>query len=184
MQVLQPNEENLQVLIRWIRSFLLQFLGKRHLEQKCTEMHAHFPDSSIEIEVITADRLRYSIPQWSVFKSLINDALQTCPDRPANCSTEYVIKRFEDEVGEDRDGYRRSLAFINLFKELIDYEKRGLSSNLLVALIIHCEAALVALALFREVFRDSHEFSATVRYVMLLQDRLITHIVCRHWIPL
>ncbi|KAF8336794.1 hypothetical protein F5887DRAFT_985724 [Amanita rubescens] len=158
LEALGPNEDDVSVLVRWIRGFLLQFIGKRHLEQKCTKMHAHFPKSTIEIAVMTTDRVHYSIPQWSEFKSLIDDALQTCPDRPAKYNTSFVVARLLEEFGKKRKTYRRSVAYIDHFRKLIDYESQGESSKpkLTVSLTVHCEAALVALS---EAFRESKDIS-------------------------
>jgi hypothetical protein len=173
MQVLRPNEDDVWVLMRWIRSFLLQFIGKRHLEHKCTKMHAYFPKSTIEIAVMTTDRVHYSIPPWSAFKSLIDDALRTCPDRPAEYNTDFVVARLLQEFSKDRKSYRRSVAYIDHFRRLIAYESQGESSKpsskpkLTVGLIVHCEAAFVALS---EVLRESKDISTLVRRLSVWND--------------
>jgi hypothetical protein len=171
MQVLRPNEDDVWVLMRWIRSFLLQFIGKRHLEHKCTEMHAYFPKSMIEIAVMTADRVHYSIPPWSAFKSLIDDALRTCPDRPAEYNTDFVVARLLQEFSKDRKSYRRSVAYIDHFRRLIAYESQGKSTKqkFTLPLIIHCEAALLALYFFPQAFGEK-EISSLVRRLSVLKD--------------
>ena len=152
----QPSEDDVSVLIRGIRGFLLQFIGKRHLEQKCKKMHAHFPKSTIEIAVMTIDPIHCYIPPWSEFKSLIDDALRACPERPENYNASFVVASLLEEFGKDRKSYPRSIAYIDHFRKLIDYEIRGESSKgkLRVALAVHCEAALVALSQFPEESKD------------------------------
>jgi hypothetical protein len=166
MQALRPNEDDVLVLIRWIRGFLPQFIGKRHLEKKCTKMHAYFPKSTIEIAVMTTDPVHYYIPPWSEFKSLIDDALRACPDRPENYNASFVVARLLEEFGKDRKSYHRSMAYIDHFRKLIDYEIREESSKgkLKVVLTVHCEAALAALSQIPE------DNSILVRRPSVLKD--------------
>ncbi len=95
MEALQSstNGGDVEALPRWIRSLLLQFIGKQHVEQACTEMHRYFPTSPVKIAVMTANRLHYSIPEWSEFKAVISDALDACPDLPAECNIDSVVMR-------------------------------------------------------------------------------------------
>ncbi len=158
MQALRPNEDDVEVLLRWARGFLLEFIGKRHLEQICTKMHAYFPKSSIEVAVMIVDRVHYSSPGWREFKSLIGDALKKMhPDLPANYNTDVVVARLGEEFAKNRKGYRRSSFYIDHFRKLIDYESQGSSQGKLsVPLTVHCAAALVALS---EPFKEPKDAS-------------------------
>ena len=141
MQAPRPTEDDVEVLLRWARGFLLEFIGKRHLEHKCTKMHAYFPKSSIEVAVMIVDRIHYSIPGWREFKSLIDDALKMHPDLPANYNTDFVVARLGEEFAKNRKGYRRSSFYIDHFRKLIDYERQGSSQGKLsVPLTVHCGA--------------------------------------------
>ena len=169
MQALPPPSENdVSVLIRWSRGFLLHFIGKRHLEQKCTEMHAYFPKSMVDIAIMTTDRVHYCMPPWSEFESLIDDALRACPARRSeNYNTSFVVASLLEEFAKDRGhkGYRRSIAVIDLFQRLINYKTIGSSSKgkLTTPLVVHAEAALVVFSLFAEAFKESKDIGTLVR---------------------
>jgi hypothetical protein len=165
MQAPRPTEYDVEVVLRWIRGFLLEFIGKRHLEQKSTKMHAYFPKSSIEVAVMIADRVHYSTPGWREFKSLIGDALKIHPDLPANYNTDFVVARLGEEFAKNRKGNRRSIFYIDHFRKLIDHESRGSSQGKLsVPLIVHCEAALVALS---EPFKEPKDASMVCQLSIL-----------------
>jgi hypothetical protein len=172
LQALPRHEDDIEVVIRWIRGFLLQFVGKRHLEQKCTEMHTYFPESSVEIAVMTTDRVHYRIPPWSKFKSLIHDALQACPDRPEDYNTSFVVEMLSQEFAKERQaGYFRSIVYINYFRKLILNELDGKAKlTLTVPLVVHCEAALVVLSMFAEAFRESKDMATLVSRLSVLKD--------------
>ncbi len=177
MEALQSstNGGDVEALPRWIRSLLLQFIGKQHVEQACTEMHRYFPTSPVKIAVMTANRLHYSIPEWSEFKAVISDALDACPDLPAECNIDSVVARLKEEFSKSTKGYGKAVAIIDLFRKVLDYEKRGksLKGKESEPFIIHCEAALIALAEFQEAFKELKDLSTVVR---CLFTQLIQHV--------
>jgi hypothetical protein len=129
------------------------------------EIHRDFPTSQVKIAVMTANRLHYSIPDWGKFKDIISDALDACPgDLPAELDVSSVLARLEEEFSKSTKGYGKAAAIIDIFRKVLDYQKRGesLKGKESEPFIIHCEAALIALAEFQDAFNASKDLSTVV----------------------
>jgi len=119
-----------------MRAFVLQFIGKRHLEHKSVENQI-----PIQICVLTAPRYDYTVPKWDRFVSIIHEAL-----KDKNLSKNrlaFIVDTLIEEIKVPGRSYRASGYYIDVLRRLLESEKTEMDP---IALIIHCESLLAALS--------------------------------------
>ena len=79
------------------------------MEQACTEMHWHSPTSPVKIEMMTANRLHYRMPEWHEWKTVIGNVLCTCPNLPPECNVDSIIARLKEEIGKSMKCYSKAI---------------------------------------------------------------------------
>lgn len=135
-------------LIRWIRSFVQQFLGKRHLEDKVEQGYKFDKGISIEISVICCDRVKYIVPEWDAFKTHVGDALKKCPGNPY--TSESVVQALIEEFQTEGRKYHTATKYVDFFKELLKRPPDRAKKIMTLLLGVHCEAFLAALCLYSD----------------------------------
>jgi hypothetical protein len=150
---------NIDSFIKWVRSFVSQFLGKRKLELQCKNLPT---GSSVKISILAVDRLQYQIPPWHSFEETIQSAIQNHID--LHLDSKATLQILRDQVLHYEPDSGEAAGIVRTFRELI---KNGQSIKPQpYALGMHCEAVLAALAMgFDKVAlkNDTHSICKVLR---------------------
>ncbi|KAF8330230.1 hypothetical protein F5887DRAFT_1081931 [Amanita rubescens] len=134
-----------EALLQWMRTFVLPFLGKRILENKCEDLEAKHPGSEVRISVLATDHIQYFVPPWDKFVPYIESALKGCPANGP--SLDEVIATIRTELGEGKQyGPAHRDSIVPYFKDLLFPSDESDQETPTISLSVHCESALTSLS--------------------------------------
>ena len=133
------GEVDISSYIRWVRIFVLQFLGKRQLERQCDRLAR--TKTPISISLLSVKRLFYRIPGWDSFENVIRSTIEDSSNQLSfNLKVEDVLSALRRQV-QHTVVPGRANKFIRHFQKSIERRKE----ETIFHLGMHCEAVLAAL---------------------------------------
>ncbi|KAF8342364.1 hypothetical protein F5887DRAFT_1215946 [Amanita rubescens] len=135
-----PEPLTAGAFVRWLKTFVLQFLAQRELQAQC---RVHY-DIPIKMPLLTVDCVRYRVPSWDNFKETIEIALRTTiyPRLPIRIPN--VFRLLEEKLMHftpcDTDVNVNMT--VNIFRGLMEGKVEE------ITLAPHCEAVLAAFVKF------------------------------------
>lgn len=118
-----------------MKSILAQLIAKRVLDDQCRR-----PDASIEILLLSIDRVRYQVQSWRDCKKIIKDALIKYPRDPP-VDIPMVLERIEKEIVQYRAGDPEAKPTVDIFKSIV----KGRTGRTFTG-AVHSETILATLA--------------------------------------
>lgn len=128
-------DAKLPVFFKWIKTFVLQFIGKRALE-----IHSRrYTYQEASISVLGVQGSYFNLPSWDVFETIIRKVMDdgTTPPEVVN-EIINILRRGPSDLTE----YGQLKGIISIFQSIIQGKPCATRPYFLV---MHCEAVLAAL---------------------------------------